>query len=162
MMPNTTAKPQQFPNTMRRPACIAAPAIRAPEKRTPNGKIAVLFPLADLEPDQWDRPKLILFPDGSVRRLSYWNDLIVQTALYLWETERLTLDLLPVKRNGSRHIANKTGVHSNGRHFVNPKWLSGNLFAVETNVDRYTSVKCAIELLVHCAIDPLDVHVEMR
>ena len=113
------------------------------------------IPLPDWDPDSRELPITLRLPDGSERMLRYWNDLLPQIAAWLWTTEQLTNDNLPVPSGSTNYIVSDTSYHSTGRHFDFPKRVPGTSLMAETNTgNRKETEKFAEKLLKHCMVEP--------
>ena len=111
--------------------------------------------LPDWDPDSSRLPITLIFPDGSERRVRQWNHLLREVAAWLWSTEQLTNDNLPVPSGPTNYIVNDTPYHSTGRKFDDPKEAEGTPLFVETNTGGREEIKRVAEkLLNHCEVEP--------
>ena len=108
-------------------------------------------PLPDWDPNLSRLPITLRFPDGSERMLQYWNDLLPQVAAWLWSTEQLTNDNLPVPSGPTNYIVSHTPFHSTGRPFDFRKAAEGTPLFVETNTGGREEIKRVAEKLLNTA-----------
>ena len=119
------------------------------------------IPLPDWDPDSRELPITLRLPDGSERRVRQWNHLLREVAAWLWTTEQLTNDNLPVPSGPTNYIVNDTPYHSTGRHFDSTKAAEGTPLFVETNTGgRKETKRIAEKLLNHCAVWPRSILVK--
>ena len=119
--------------------------------------------LSDFEPKpQMDVPKSIKFPDGSVRPVRFWRQLVVETADWLWSEGRLTESELPVKSGRRRYIVSMQAVHLSGEGFTAPHPVDGTPLVVETNLNRDAAINNTKTLLEHSGLDLAYVQLEVK
>ena len=115
-------------------------------------------PLTSKESMMGSSPPTLRFPDESRRALQYWNDLLPQVVGWLWESERLTMNDIPLPSGPKRFIANTRPYHTNERVFDFPKKVEGTPLVVETDTgDQETARRRAVKLLKDFGVDPSDV-----
>ena len=120
-----------------------------------GGVTASWTPLPDWDPNLSELPVTLGFPDGSERKARQWNHLLREVAAWLWTTEHLTNDNLPVPSGPTNYIVNDTPYHSTGRKFDDPKEAEGTPLFVETNTGGREEIKRVAEkLLKHCGVEP--------
>ena len=126
-----------------------------------GGVTASWTPLPDWDPNLSELPVTLGFPDGSERKARQWNHLLREVAAWLWTTEHLTNDNLPVPSGPTNYIVNDTPYHSTGRKFDDPKEAEGTPLFVETNTGGREEIKRVAEkLLKHCGVEPRSILVK--
>ena len=126
-----------------------------------GGVTASWTPLPDWDPNLSELPVTLGFPDGSERKARQWNHLLGEVATWLWTTEHLTNDNLPVPSGPTNYIVNDTPYHSTGRKFDDPKEAEGTPLVVETDTGgRKETKRLAEKLLNHCAVEPRSILVK--
>ena len=126
-----------------------------------GGVTASWTPLPDWDPNLSELPVTLGFPDGSERKARQWNHLLREVAAWLWTTEHLTNDNLPVPSGPTNYIVNDTPYHSTGRKFDDPKEAEGTPLFVETNTGGREEIKRVAEkLLKHCRVEPRSILVK--
>ena len=107
-----------------------------PEAPTPNPQP----PSSDLDEHEWQpiselnlqkghtSPREIRFPDGSIRSLTTWRELIDEVTRWLVDGNYLTTSDCPIRKPHSKFYAvSSNPVHPDGREFKNPRSV-GSLY----------------------------------
>ncbi len=100
-------------------------------------------------------PKRLFLPDGQQRNLRYWKDLLVEIALYLVNTGKLSSRGCPISRweGSGRYVVHNQPVHASGAHFQGPYDL-GHDIHLEASVVAWEAHNYALTLIDHCGEDP--------
>ena len=80
-------------------------------------------------------PAEILFPDGSLKRLTAWNSIPIEITRWLAINGHLNSSHCPIQRpqGRTRYILNYESIHPTGRDFEEPKEIEGLYLDVDYN-----------------------------
>lgn len=110
---------------------------------------------------QVGKPKHIRFPDGHTVGISYWIDVLKETAKWLVDNGKLTRKNARVRhpRDRSRYVSSDIErKHPSGRQFTNHEEIGAGVY-LQKNWTAQDSVDGAKELLKHCGVDPSTIQV---
>ena len=114
------------------------------------------------------KPSAIRFPDGSEHDLKQrvrggWISILVTSAEWLCQTERLTDKNMPVPcPSGSRYIVNDSTFHSDGKPMNSAESVCNGRYFVEKNFSSKSTLDNTRALLAHCGIDSAGVHLQIK
>ena len=130
----------------------------APRTASEAAPESVGVSLSELRPGKGQRPKrLITFPDGVRKSLTFWYDLPLATVEWLVKTGRLTEFNCPVKTDAGAHIVHTSAVKQNGRPFDQPKNV-GNYW-IDSFPNAVDQVRMTNIVLRRCGVDPATIYV---
>ena len=146
------------------PAPLSHPHLRssvsATEQRTSSetGPVSVGVPLSEFNPDRGQAPKrLIMFPDGARKSLTFSYDLPLAVVEWLDKTGRLTEFNCPVKTDRAAHIVHTSAVKQNGRPFDQPKNVGS--YWIDSFPNAVDHVRMTNIVLRRLGVDPATVFV---
>lgn len=114
------------------------------------------------------KPSAIRFPDGSEHDLKQrvrggWISILVTSAEWLCQTERLTDKNMPVPcPSGSRYIVNDSTFHRDGKPMNSAESVYNGRYFVEKNFSSKSTLDNTRALLAHCGIDSAGVHLQIK
>ncbi len=108
-------------------------------------------------------PSTIRLPTGDERKLTFWWQVLFETANWLASTGKLTPSQCPVQLGNQtkKYIVNVKAVHPDGQSFYSSKQLSNGLFC-EASVSARTAVRQSRSLLAWVGVDPASVHLKLN
>ena len=119
-------------------------------------------PLSEFNPPgRSSPPQAIRLPDGSVQELRRWNDILVQVAIWLSASGKLTVGNIPVRSSARIYIVHSLPTHPTGNQFFGYKTIANGLLAVNTHGSAVQMRKNTQTLLHHCGIDPATVQLQV-
>ena len=143
---------------------IAAPSTETPVQAVPAVPDAGLINLRNLHPESgMIPPKVVELPNGEVKQLSKWRDLVVAVSEWLVRDGALTRDRCPIPakpRSNKRYSVNLEAKHLDGRDFGSKHKLYNGLWLYHggSNVDI---VKRCIVIMEYLGKDPATIHVQV-
>ena len=148
----------QMPVSPEVPSIVEEPQTDAVE--TPALSVGWV-PLSEFNPPgRSSPPQAIRLPDGSVQELRRWNDILVQVAIWLSASGKLTVGNVPVRSSARIYIVHSLPTHPTGNQFFGYKTIANGLLAVNTHGSAVQMRKNTHTLLLHCGIDPDTVHLQ--
>lgn len=84
-------------------------------------------------------PVEIKFPNGGVRPVRFWNQVLIEVAEWLSRDGILTAQKCPIGRGYDRYIVHTEARHPNGKDFFQPRKLSTGIF-VEVHVSAAKAI----------------------
>ena len=116
--------------------------------------------LSDFDPPSGTKPpSAIRFSDGVEKNTLYWNDIVTEVASWLYTTNRLNSENIPVASSSEGYIVNYQPVHPTGREFISHRKIAAGRLAINTNISATTARNNAKILLEHCKVSPAEVFV---
>lgn len=107
-------------------------------------------------------PTRIMFPNGDVRPVGFWRDVMYEIAKWLNNTGRLSEKDLPVNGDGKGFsFVNSVPKSPNGTEFRGARKVSGRVF-VETHYNANNLVIHCKKLLTHFSVDPKTVRLQLQ
>ena len=124
------------------------------EKPYSEKRITLSAAVNSLPKDLGTRPTRLQFPDQSIVEIKFWNEVITQTAHWLFDHGRLTKSQCPVQTSKSkkRFIVAKQPTHPSRKPFKGPKRV-GSLY-LEANLSRQAIVRNTAFLIHRCGMAP--------
>ena len=107
------------------------------------------------------KPPSIRLPDGTEKQLSYWYQVLVETAEWLIRASLLTVEKCPIRNNGKVSIVHTEPRHESGNAFFHPHTLSTGLF-LNKHGNRETVLKYTEFLLKPFETDPASVLLKLN
>ena len=108
-----------------------------------------LIPLTRLKPKPGDDiPVEIRFPDGSIRQIQYWYEVITEAVRWLNSNGYRLYPLCPISipNSRTRYILHTSRRHSNGREFAYPHEVDGLFYEHDDSCDKLvTNAQIIIE-----------------
>ena len=111
------------------------------------------------------RPKRIRFPDGHTIWISYWIDVLQQTATWLVDNERLTAETPQIPHPEIRRLyvtINTAQQHPLGRAFKARTEISNSGVYIDKTWEARDVITGSIEILEHCEVDPSTIQVSFE
>ena len=112
-------------------------------------------------PSRSPPPQSIRFPDGKVREISRWNDILVASAIWLSSTNRLTVANVPVTSSPKIYMVHDQPVHPTGNRFFQYREIADGQLVVNTHGSAVQMRNNARKLLQHCGISPDTVQLQV-
>ena len=112
-------------------------------------------------------PKSMKFPNGHEVAINAWRGVIVQTAIWLHQTGRLTTENCPIlswetaNAKANRYILSRDGKNPDSSKFIDPYYVS-NEIVLERNVSSKEMLRRAIRILDQCDQDPSRVLLQLQ
>lgn len=109
--------------------------------------------------DSRNRPTYIRFPGQSEKKIRYWKDILIQTAVWLFRDRVLTERNLPVKKPGWHvPLIEKPDTKRDETRWTRIPGYTG--FRIYTNLKRQDVVECTEFLARHCRKNAADILVQ--
>ena len=144
------------PTLQRRPD-IVVPTVRTPPPEPEWTPLTGDFQIyGDLPPSE------IRLPDGATKAISAWRSVVVESALWLNQEGKLTLDDCPIPMGGIRHLLSLDGVHRTGTKFHSPVKVGQTGMILEGSLTATDSVRFARKLWQDFGQDPAQVHLKLK
>lgn len=98
-------------------------------------------------------PSAIRFPNGEVRPIRYWNEVLLNVTEWLVSKEKLTTDELPINGSGELfQFINSVKRSPKGRPFSHPRSIADGIF-LEVKFDVNQLTEYSRRLLDHCSVN---------
>ena len=148
-----------MPGPLESPAIVAMlepNAVETPAVQPGSLSLAEFNPPGRSQP-----PQAIRFPDGCVRELRRWNDMLVEAATWLNASGKLTAANVPVPSSARIYIVHSQPTHPTGNQFFQYRTITDGLLAVNTHGSAVQMRKNTRTLLQHCGVDPSTVQLQV-
>ena len=108
-------------------------------------------------------PRSIRFPDGETRRVETWQDLVSQSAAWLWSAEHLTTNKVPVPTGGRPgvHVIKGVDSVSVANTFRRPQGVVGTPLVYDAHGSGDDHLRRTTILLKYCNVDLDTVHLRV-
>ena len=111
--------------------------------------------LPDFNPPRGSKaPTAIRFPDGSVREIKRWNDILVAVATWLNASGKLTTSDVPVQSSPKTYIVHTLPKHPTGNDFFLHREIANGSLIVNTHGSAIQMRKNSRTLLESCGVSP--------
>ena len=92
------------------------------------------IPLSEFDPPSGTPPPSEMrLPNGDIRPMKHWYELLVHTTEWLWSQRRLTLDDVPVPSSRKSYLINIEPVHQDGTRFSRQELVPSTPLILSTN-----------------------------
>ena len=105
-------------------------------------------------------PSAIRLPDGSLRSVERWYDLLVHTAEWLWSLGSFTNDQVPVSSGPRRYLISSEPIHPDGTRFRTPRLIPSAKLTLEAHRNAASCRANTTKLMASCGQDPMGVWVQ--
>ena len=148
------------------PQIVPPPPPSPPPTVSPNGLEWRDIPLPS-EVKNTSGPQKVRFPDGmEVNSRGSWRPVVVETAKWLHDTDKLTPTNLPVVSSEFAYITyylvSVDGRNSDGSEFKKPRKIAGGIILNYSEFDAPNAVRRIRKLLEHCEVDIKTVQLGFR
>lgn len=107
-------------------------------------------------------PTKIMFPNGDIRPIGSWRDVMYEVTKWLYSTERLSEKDLPVNGDGKGFtFVNSVPRSPNGTEFRGARRVSSRVF-VETHYNAKNHIVHCKKLLTRFSVDPKTVRLQLQ
>ena len=113
--------------------------------------------LVDLRPGIGkNAPSTIRLPDGEERPIKYWMHILLEVAVWLSRTGKLTRAMCPLGRRRTQYLVHTEARHPSGKEFYTPRQLPNGML-LEVGASANDLAESARFVLTQCSQAPADV-----
>ncbi len=114
--------------------------------------------LPDYDPPTGTAPPTEMrLPDGQIRALSHWYDILLHTTEWLWSRNRNTNQYIPVSSSAKRYLINVESVHPDGTPFRVSRAVPNTPLMLEAHRNAASCRSSTMKLLAEFGADPATV-----